>query len=128
MDVGTADIRRSTPNAYITAMRGDLADLASIREVAGQFKARHQRLDILCHNAAAIMVPRGRTRDGFELHIGTNHLGPFALTGLLFDALCAAPQARVVSTGSLPHRLSSGPGSTEGRRGGEEGGGRCRTW
>src|SRR3546814_15928662 len=54
------------------------------------------------------MVPRGRTRDGFELHIGTNHLGPFALTGLLFDALCAAPQARVVSTSSLAHRMSSG--------------------
>src|SRR3546814_17090974 len=82
--------------------------LRSIRGVSGQFKARLQRRDILGHNAAAIMVPRGRTRDGFELQIGTNHLGPFALTGLLFDALCAAPQARVVRTGSLAHRMSSG--------------------
>lgn len=108
MEIVIDEIRRTTPNAALVAMRIDLADLASIRAFAEQFAAAHQHLDILCHNAAAIMAPHGATRDGFEMHIGTNHLGPFALTGLLFDALCAAPAARVVSTGSLAHRLTSG--------------------
>ncbi|NGY04707.1 oxidoreductase [Solimonas terrae] len=108
MDATVADIRRVAPQADLTAMTVDLADLASIRAFADRFKSAHARLDILVHNAAAIMVPQALTRDGFEMHIGTNHLGPFALTGLLLDVLRAAPQARVVSTGSLAHRMSSG--------------------
>lgn len=108
MEATIADIRRTNPRAELTAMAVDLADLASIRAFAERFNDAHAQLDILVHNAAAIMAPHGRTRDGFEMHIGTNHLGPFALTGLLFDRLRAAPQARVVSTGSLAHRLSGG--------------------
>lgn len=108
MDPVIDEIHQTQPNANIAAMTLDLADLSSIRAFAEHFTASHSRLDILCHNAAAIMVKHGQTRDGFELHIGTNHLGSFALTGLLFDALRAAPQARVVSTGSIAHRISSG--------------------
>lgn len=108
MDATIAAIRRTTPGADIVAMRIDLADLSSIRAFAGRCTTAHARLDILCHNAAAIMAPHGKTADGFEMHLGTNHLGPFALTGLLLDALRAAPAARVVSTGSLAHRLTKG--------------------
>jgi NAD(P)-dependent dehydrogenase (short-subunit alcohol dehydrogenase family) len=96
------------PTATVEAMPLDVADLASIRQFAEAFKARYARLDLLIHNAAAIMVPQGTTRDGFETHLGTNHLGPFALTGLLLDRLDAAPAARVVSMSSMAHRLNAG--------------------
>jgi NAD(P)-dependent dehydrogenase (short-subunit alcohol dehydrogenase family) len=99
-------IRSRHPHTEVTAMTLDLAALASIRRFASSFSAAHPRLDLLIHNAAAILVPRGRTADGFELHLGTNHLAPFALTGLLLDTLCAAPAARVIVSGSLAHRLT----------------------
>lgn len=106
MDATIAAIRRAQPQARLLALPLDLADLASVRAFAARCAAEHPRLDLLCHNAAAIMVPQGRTRDGFELHLGTNHLGAFALSGLLYESLRAAPQARIVSTGSLAHRLT----------------------
>ncbi|NKF23686.1 oxidoreductase [Solimonas marina] len=106
--LAVASIRNGAPRADVEPMSIDMADLASIRRFADKFAATHGKLDVLCHNAAAIMVPHGRTVDGFESHIGTNHLGPFALTGLLLDSLRAAPAARIVSTGSLAHRMSSG--------------------
>jgi len=96
------------PAARIEPMALDLADLGSIRRFADAFLGRRQKLDLLVHNASAILVPFGKTADGFETHIGTNHLGPFALTGLLIDALRAAPAARIVSTSSTAHRLTKG--------------------
>jgi NAD(P)-dependent dehydrogenase (short-subunit alcohol dehydrogenase family) len=84
----------------------DLADLASIRRFAGDFRARFPRADILVHNAAAILVPLQRSVDGFERHFATNHVGPFALTGLLLDRLRAAPAGRIVTMGSLAHRMT----------------------
>lgn len=86
----------------------DLADLASIRAFAASFQAAHPRPDLLVHNAAAILLPQTRSRDGFEMHLGTNPLGPFALTGLRLDKLCAAPAARVIIAGSLAHRMTPG--------------------
>jgi NAD(P)-dependent dehydrogenase (short-subunit alcohol dehydrogenase family) len=99
-------IRTRHPQARLTVMPLDMAALASIRSFARAFSAAHPRLDLLVHNAAAILAPQGRTADGFESHLGTNHLGPFALTGLLLDALCAASAARVIVSGSLAHRLT----------------------
>lgn len=107
-DAGKAQTALATLGGAPTTLALDLTDLSSIRRFATEFKARHGRLDLLIHNAAAILVPLQRTRDGFEQHLATNHLGPFALTGLLLDALAAAPQARVVTTGSLAHRLTPG--------------------
>lgn len=107
-DAGKAQTALATLRGTPSALALDLTDLSSIRRFAAEFKARHQRLDLLVHNAAAILVPLRRTRDGFEQHLATNHLGPFALTGLLLDALAAAPQARVVTMGSLAHRLTPG--------------------
>ena len=105
---GAAEVRRRVPQAKLELMPLDLADLASVRQFAQDFKARFTRLDILCNNGSAIMVPLGKTRDGFETHIGTNHLGHFALTGLLLDRLQATPGSRVVNTASMAHRLTKG--------------------
>ena len=96
------------PQARLEAMALDLADLGSVRRFAGEVAANYPRLDILCNNGSAILVPLGKTRDGFETHIGTNHLGHFALTGLLLEALRAAPAARVVNTSSMAHKLTKG--------------------
>lgn len=103
-----ASLRAAHPSAKVEAMELDVADLASVRRFAEAFKARYASLDVLIHNAAAIMVPQGKTKDGFETHLATNHLGPFALTGLLLDCLEAAPAARVVSMASLAHRMTQG--------------------
>jgi NAD(P)-dependent dehydrogenase (short-subunit alcohol dehydrogenase family) len=75
----------------------DLAELASVRRFADRFLQREARLDILVNNAGIAGGPRRRTADGFEAHFGTNHLGHFALTGLLLPALLAGAGARVVT-------------------------------
>jgi len=82
----------------------DLADLASVRACAEQFMDQHQRLDLLINNAGVMIPPFGQTRDGFELQFGTNHLGHFALTGLLLDRLTQTRGSRVVTVASNAHR------------------------
>ncbi|HZR37395.1 MAG TPA: oxidoreductase [Nevskia sp.] len=99
-----AEVRAQAPGAKVEVMPLDLADLASVRAFAAAFKARYPRLDILCNNAGVMAVPYAKTKDGFEMQVGTNHLGHFALTGLLLDALKAAPAARVISVASQAHR------------------------
>lgn len=96
-------IEAAVPGAQLEFMALDLADLDSIAAFAKAFKARHQKLDILHNNAGVMALPLVRTKQGFEMQIGTNHLGHFALTGLLLDVLLAASAARVVSTASLAH-------------------------
>lgn len=78
----------------------DLADLASVRRFADELKAADARIDVLVNNAGVMAVPLRRTADGFEMQIGTNHLGHFALTGLLLDRITA----RVVTVSSGAHR------------------------
>lgn len=102
------EIRRRVPQAQLEVMPLDLADLSSVRRFAQDFTARFNRLDILCNNGSAILVPLQKTRDGFEMHIGTNHLGHFVLTGLLLDKLRATLGSRVVNTSSMAHRLTKG--------------------
>ncbi len=101
-------VLRHAPNAKIEALTLDQADLASVRRFAEQFLARFDRLDLLINNASAILVPQSKTRDGFEMHFGVNHLGSFALTGLLIDQLMATPGARIVNTSSTAHRMVKG--------------------
>jgi NAD(P)-dependent dehydrogenase (short-subunit alcohol dehydrogenase family) len=82
----------------------DLSSLASVRQFAEDFKAKYDRLDILINNAGIMYVPYGKTVDGFERHFGTNHLGHFALTGLLVDLLLKTENGRVVTVSSVGHR------------------------
>lgn len=100
-------ILNEQPDAKVEVMSLDLASLRSVMEFAEAFKAKFDRLDVLVNNAGIMMVPYGRTEDGFELQMGTNHLGHFALTGRLFDLLLSTPNSRVVNVTSNGHRLGS---------------------
>ena len=100
-------IEAEIPDASVEIMSLDLASMASVRTFAEQFKARYNRLDILLNNAGIMMVPYGTTEDGFEKQLGTNHLGHFALTGLLIDLLLDTPAARVVNISSTGHRFGN---------------------
>jgi NAD(P)-dependent dehydrogenase (short-subunit alcohol dehydrogenase family) len=102
-----AQIQAEIPQAPAEIMQLDLASLASVRRFAEAFKAKYQRLDMLVNNAGIMMVPYGTTEDGFERQFGTNHLGHFALTGLLIDLLIETPGSRVVNISSTGHRFGS---------------------
>ncbi|MFJ9146491.1 oxidoreductase [Streptomyces sp. NPDC102270] len=93
------------PGADVEFARLDLGDLASVREFATAYP--HGRLDLLVNNAGVMALPYGTTADGFETQFGTNHLGHFALTGLLLPALLATPAARVVTVSSTAHALAN---------------------
>jgi NAD(P)-dependent dehydrogenase (short-subunit alcohol dehydrogenase family) len=98
-------IRGAAPGAAVEVMALDLASLASVRAFADAFKLAHPTLDVLVNNAGVMALPYRKTADGFEMQFGTNHLGHFALTGLLLDQLLAAGSARVVTVSSTAHRL-----------------------
>jgi NAD(P)-dependent dehydrogenase (short-subunit alcohol dehydrogenase family) len=103
-DAAAARIRATVPGSEVEVGRLDLADLSSVREFAERTAAETPELDLLVNNAGVMAAPRRQTADGFELHIGTNHLGHFALTGLLLDPLVGAAEARVVTMSSEGHR------------------------
>jgi NAD(P)-dependent dehydrogenase (short-subunit alcohol dehydrogenase family) len=103
-EAALARIKEEIPNASVEVIQLDLSSLASVRQFAEDFKAKYDRLDILINNAGIMYVPYGKTVDGFERHFGTNHLGHFALTGLLVDLLLKSEHARVVTVSSVGHR------------------------
>jgi protochlorophyllide reductase len=110
-DVGRAEAARAGVAAAATGPAPtvvvlDLADLASVRKAADEIAERCGRIDVLMNNAGVMAPPLQRTADGFEMQFGTNHLGHFALTGLLLPALLRAERPRVVTTSSLMHRRS----------------------
>ena len=86
----------------------DLADLDSIRQFADRYTRENRRLDLLVNNAGVMAPPRRLTKDGFESQFGSNHLGHFALTGLLLGSLLAGPEPRVVTLSSAAHRIPGG--------------------
>jgi len=90
-----------------TSVLLDLADLSSVRAAADQILSTQQSVHVVINNAGVMATPMSRTVDGFELQIGTNHLGHFALTGLLLPGMPvdnAGVDTRVVSVASLAHR------------------------
>jgi len=97
-------IGHAAPGAQVEVLPLDLASLASVREFARAYAAKHARLDLLVNNAGVMAIPRRETADGFEMQLGTNHLGHFALTGLLLELLLAMPGARIVNVSSGAHR------------------------
>ena len=100
-----AQITAKTPNAVVALQQLDLTSLQAIREAAEELKATHQRIDLLINNAGVMYTDKGTTKDGFELQFGTNHLGHFALTGLLLDRLLPIDGSRVVTVSSVGHRI-----------------------
>jgi NAD(P)-dependent dehydrogenase (short-subunit alcohol dehydrogenase family) len=96
-------IRQRYPQAQATVMALDLSDLKSVRSFAQAFLSQYDRLDILINNAGVMALPKRKTADGFEMQFGTNHLGHFALTGLLLPALKKTPGARIVTVSSSLH-------------------------
>ncbi|PRQ07784.1 oxidoreductase [Enhygromyxa salina] len=85
----------------------DLSSLASVREFCEGVCADHDQLDLLINNAGVMALPYRTTEDGFEMQIGTNHLGHFAMTGLLLNPLLATAGARVVTVSSVAHRIGA---------------------
>lgn len=100
-------IRLEFPKADLQLVELDIADLDSVRACATQLRRQHPRIDLLINNAGVMAVPRQLTRDGFESQLATNHLGHFALTGLLLPCLDAAKAARVVPVSSIAARHAS---------------------
>ena len=97
-------ITTAFPSSTVEAERLDLADLSSVRAFADRIRAGHDHIDLLINNAGVMAAPYQRTADGFELQFGTNHLGHFALTGLLLPLLNNRPDARVVTVSSNNHK------------------------
>jgi NAD(P)-dependent dehydrogenase (short-subunit alcohol dehydrogenase family) len=101
-EAAAAEIRAAVPAAQLQVAKLDLSSLASVRGFAGALEVGE--LALLINNAGIMMTPQSRTADGFELQFGTNHLGHFALTGLLMEKLQHADAARVVTLSSLEHK------------------------
>ncbi|MFB9557942.1 oxidoreductase [Streptomyces roseoviridis] len=97
-------LTREVSGARLDVRRLDLADLDSVRECAAKLRADHERIDVLVNNAGVMAPPRTLSAQGHELQFAVNHLGHFALTGLLLDRLAAGRDARVVTVSSLQHR------------------------
>lgn len=98
-------ILSEAPTAKVQTAWLDLANLGSVRHFAEIFLQQAKPLDLLINNAGVMALPRRRlTEDGFEIQFGTNHLGHFALTGLLLPSVLAAPAGRVVTVSSIAHR------------------------
>ena len=100
-------LQAEIPKAKAEVMQLDLSSLASVRAFADAFLAKYDQLDVLANNAGIMMVPYGTTEDGFEKQLGTNHMGHFALTGLLLERLLKTPGSRVVSISSGGHRMGN---------------------
>lgn len=105
-EAAAARIRRAHPDAAVDVSLLDLAELASIRAFADRWgHANPEGLDLLVNNAGVMAIPRRESADGSEMQFATNHLGHFALTGLLLPALVARPRSRVVTVSSAAHRM-----------------------
>lgn len=102
-EAAARNIRAKYPQAAVAVMQLDLADLKSVRSFVQAFLAKYMRLDILINNAGVMAIPKCKTVDGFEMQFGTNHLGHFALTGLLLPILQASPKGRIVTVSSGVH-------------------------
>ena len=98
-------IRQSVPDAEVSTQLLDLGSLESVRTASAELRAAHPRVDLLINNAAVAFPPKTTTPDGFELQFATNHLGHFALTGLLLENMLGVDGARVVVVASLDHKL-----------------------
>ncbi|XP_052769930.1 retinol dehydrogenase 11-like [Mya arenaria] len=102
-----SDIINSTGNTNVVVYKLDLSSLKSVRECAEEVKKNEQRLDILINNAGVMWTPQWKTEDGFDMQMGTNHLGHFLLTNLLLDLVKKSAPSRIVTVSSLGHRRAN---------------------
>lgn len=98
-------IRATAPAASLTIVKLDLGSLDAVKSAAEEILAANDSLDLLVNNAGVMGIPERRTADGFEMQLGVDHLGHFALTARLMPALLRAPGARVVTVTSTAHHL-----------------------
>lgn len=103
-DSAAQRIRDAVPGASVEVRELDLSSLASVRAFAAATLAAAPTLDLLVNNAGIMQTPAQKTADGYEMQLGTNHLGHFALTGLLLDALGRGTAPRVVTVSSAEHK------------------------
>jgi NAD(P)-dependent dehydrogenase (short-subunit alcohol dehydrogenase family) len=104
-DAAAGRIRELSPQAKVTVHKLDLGSLASVKQAAAELAAAYPRIDLLINNAGVMYPPKSTTEDGFELQFGTNHLGHFALTGLLLPNLRDVDGSRVVVVASVAHNI-----------------------
>ena len=104
-EAAAARIRQLSAGADVTVHKLDLGSLASVREAGAELAAAYPRIDLLINNAGVMYPPKQTTADGFELQFGTNHLGHFALTGLLLNNLLDVDGSRVVVVSSIAHNV-----------------------
>ncbi|MEI6729153.1 MAG: oxidoreductase [bacterium] len=102
-EIVAIEIRAEFPNSKLDIRQLDLSSLKSIKTFASEFLKSYDKLDILINNAGVMACPYSKTEDNFEIQMGTNHFGPFALTGLLMPVLKKTPNSRIVSTSSFAH-------------------------
>jgi NAD(P)-dependent dehydrogenase (short-subunit alcohol dehydrogenase family) len=100
-------IKDENKSAELDLMMLDLANLKSVRNFADEFKQKYDRLDLLINNAGVMIPPYSKTEDGFELQFGTNHLGHFALTGILFNLIRKTGNAQIVNLSSNAHKMGN---------------------
>ncbi|MFT4264812.1 MAG: oxidoreductase [Nocardioides sp.] len=105
LDASAQAIRSEVPEAALTTTILDLTSFDAVRRAAGDLETRGP-IDLLVNNAGVMWTPWATTADGLELQIGTNHYGPFLLTGLLLRQLEAAPAGRVVTVSSIGHTMA----------------------
>jgi NAD(P)-dependent dehydrogenase (short-subunit alcohol dehydrogenase family) len=104
-EAAVASIQADVPDASLALEELNLSSLASVRAFAERFSSSHESLDLLINNAGVMAPPRRETADGFELQFGVNHLGHFALTGLLLGAMQGREDARVATVSSTAHKM-----------------------
>ncbi|KAA3660510.1 MAG: SDR family NAD(P)-dependent oxidoreductase [Chloroflexi bacterium] len=102
-----AEVQKVSKNGNAKLMLSDLSSQQSIRALAAQFKAEHDRLDVLVNNAGAMFTNRSESVDGYEMTFALNHMGYFLLTDLLLDMLKASVPARIVNVASAAHSVGS---------------------
>ncbi|KAJ8023121.1 Retinol dehydrogenase 13 [Holothuria leucospilota] len=97
------EIIKASNNSNVSIVELDLASLESVRKCAEKVNKEEERLDILINNAGIMACPRWETKDGFEMQLGTNHLGHFLFTNLLLDLIKKSAPARIINVSSLAH-------------------------
>ncbi|XP_072017683.1 retinol dehydrogenase 13-like isoform X2 [Amphiura filiformis] len=112
-DKAAQEIRQDTGSTNIVVHKLNLASLQSVRDFSQKILDEENRLDILINNAGIMMCPQWETEDGFEMQMGTNHLGPFLLTNLFLDLIKKSAPSRIVNVSSTAHSLFTPAGGID---------------